>query len=175
MNIFGEYEDYLEKITKEKLQSIIEDYNSLGSIYNLEKINYKKLKKEDLIRKILEIKKDYFKYWIMSLDLEDFNVFRQLILRKNTNEFFNESREFINWLLDKNILFQEQELMLAKDLSILFKDLLKSKEVIKYVKNWNRIYKLVDGIIIAYGVVSRKYFDIIIGGIENCEIIIPKL
>ena len=52
MNIFGEYEDYLEKITKEKLQSIIEDYNSLGSIYNLEKINYKKLKKEDLIRKI---------------------------------------------------------------------------------------------------------------------------
>lgn len=175
MNIFGEYEDYLDKITKEKLQSIIEDYNSLGSIYNLEKINYKKLKKEDLIRKISEIKKDYFKYWIMSLDLEDFNVFKQLILRKNTNEFFNESREFINWLLDKNILFQEQELMLAKDLSILFKDLLKSKEVIKYVKNWNRIYKLVDGIIIAYGVVSRKYFDIIIGGIENCEIIIPKL
>ena len=36
-----------------------------------------KLKKEDLIRKISEIKKDYFKYWIMSLDLEDFNVFRQ--------------------------------------------------------------------------------------------------
>lgn len=175
MNIFGEYQDYLEKLNKEKLQSIIDDYNLLGKVFNYESINTKRQKKEDLLKQIAEIKDNYFKYFVMSLDLKDFNTLKQLVFKKVNDDYLKENREFINYLLAKNILFQEQELMLAWDISDLLKKLIRDKEVIKYVKIWNRIYKLVDGIIVAYGVVSRKYFDIIVSGIDNHEQIIPKL
>ena len=175
MNIFGEYQDYLEKLNKEKLQSIIDDYNLLGKVFNYESINTKRQKKEDLLKQIAEIKDNYFKYFVMSLDLKDFNTLKQLVFKKVNDDYLKENREFINYLLAKNILFQEQELMLAWDISDLLKKLIRDKEVIKYVKIWNRIYKLVDGIIVAYGVVSRKYFDIIVSGMDNHEQIIPKL
>ena len=175
MNIFGEYQDYLEKLNKEKLQSIIDDYNLLGKVFNYESINTKRQKKEDLLKQIAEIKDNYFKYFVMSLDLKVFNTLKQLVFKKVNDDYLKENREFINYLLAKNILFQEQELMLAWDVSDLLKKLIRDKEVIKYVKTWNRIYKLVDGIIVAYGVVSRKYFDIIVSGIDNHEQIIPKL
>ena len=175
MNIFGEYQDYLEKLNKEKLQSIIDDYNLLGKVFNYESINTKRQKKEDLLKQIAEIKDNYFKYFVMSLDLKDFNTLKQLVFKKVNDDYLKENREFINYLLARNILFQEQELMLAWDISDLLKKLIRDKEVIKYVKIWNRIYKLVDGIIVAYGVVSRKYFDIIVSGIDNHEQIIPKL
>lgn len=175
MNIFGEYKDYLQKLNKEKLQSIIDDYNLLANIYNLDKISFKKLKKEELIEKIEDIKNNYFKYWLMSLDLADFNTLKQLIFKKNNNDFFNDNRVFINYLLDKKVLFQEQDLMLAWDINTLLKELLKNKEIIKYVKTWNRNYKLVDGIIIAYGAVSKKYFELITSDIEDHDKIIPKL
>lgn len=175
MNIFGEYQDYLQKLSKEKLQGIIDDYNNLGNIFNYDSINTKKLKKEELIGKINEIKDNYFKYFVMSLDLKDFNTLKQLTLKKINNDFLNENRDFINYLLDKEILFQEQELMISWDTIDLLKNIIKDKEVVKYVKNGGRIYKLVDGIIVAYGVVSRKYFDMLINDLENHEQIIPKL
>ena len=175
MNIFGEYQDYLQKLSKEKLQNIIDDYNNLANIFNLEIVNSKKLKKDDMILKIKEIKDDYFKCWIMSLDLSDFNILKHLVFKKVNDEFLKDNRDFMNHLLEKEILFQEQELMMSWDINALFKSLIKNKDVVKYVKTWNRIYKLVDGIIIAYGVVSKKYFDIIVSDIENHEQIIPKL
>ncbi len=174
MNVFGEYQDYLQKLSKDKLQSIIDDYNKLGSIYGIEEVNTKKLKKDDLIKKIDEIKSDYFKYWIMSLDLKDFNILKQFTKTIN-DEFLRENRDFINYLLEKNILFQEQELMMSWDTLALFKSLIKNKDVIKTVRNWNKIYKLVDGIIVAYGVISIKYFNIIIESLEEKEQILPKL
>ncbi len=175
MNIFGEYQDYLQKLSKEKLQGIIDDYNNLGNIFNYDSINTKKLKKEELIGKINEIKDNYFKYFVMSLDLKDFNTLKQLTLKKINNDFLNENRDFINYLLDKEILFQEQELMISWDTIDSLKNIIKDKEVVKYVKNGDRIYKLVDGIIVAYGVLSRKYFDMLINDLENHEQIIPKL
>lgn len=39
----------------------------------------------------------------------------------------------------------------------------------------DRIYDLANGIIIAYGVVSKKYFSFIISGIEEKDKIISKL
>lgn len=175
MNIFGEYQDYLQKLSKEKLQGIIDNYNALSKIYNYDSVNTKKLKKEELVTKINEIKESYFKSFVMSLDLEDFNILKQLTLKKTNNDFLNENRNFINYLLDSQIIFQEQELMLSWDTFDLLKKTIKDKEVIKYVKIWDKVYKLIDGIIIAYGVISRKYFNLIINDIENNEVIIPKL
>lgn len=173
MDIFGEYIDYLQRLSKEKLQLIVDDYNKLANIYNFASINTKKMKKEDLIHKIDEIKNEYFKYFIMSLDLNDYNILKYLVNKKTSKEYIEENKSFIDYLVTKNILFLEQELMMARDVWILFKDLLKSTS--KYVKNWDKIYKMVDGIIIAYGVVSRKYFEEIISNIEDKELIIPKL
>lgn len=176
MNIYGEYEDYLQKLSKDKLQSIVDEYNILAEIYELERINInKKAKKEDVIKIILENKDSYLKYLVMSLDLNDFNVLKQLVCKKSNNDFLNDNKEFINYLIDKGVVFQENDLMMSWDVNGILKSIIKNKEVIKYVKTWDRIYKLVDGIIIAYGVVSRKYFDIIISGIENKEVIIPKI
>ena len=175
MNIFGEYQDYLQKLSKEKLQSIIDDYNNLGKVFNYDSVITKKLKKEELIKKIIEIKDNYFKYFVMCLDLNDFNILKNLILKKANNTVLNENRDFLNYLLDKKIIFQEQELMISRDVVDLLKSIIKNKEVIKYIKNGDKIYKLVDGIIIAYGVVSKKYFEMIINNLENHEQIIPKL
>lgn len=175
MNIFGEYQDYLQKLSKEKLQSIIDDYNNLGKVFNYDSVITKKLKKEELIKKIIEIKDNYFKYFVMCLDLKDFNILKNLILKKANNTILNENRDFLNYLLDKKIIFQEQELMISRDVVDLLKSISKNKEVIKYIKNGDKIYKLVDGIIIAYGVVSKKYFEMIINNLENHEQIIPKL
>ena len=103
MNIFGEYQDYLQKLSKEKLQNIIDDYNNLANIFNLEIVNSKKLKKDDMILKIKEIKDDYFKCWIMTLDLSDFNILKHLVFKKVNDEFLKDNRDFINHLLEKEI------------------------------------------------------------------------
>ena len=160
MNIFGEYQDYLQKLSKEKLQGIIDDYNNLGNIFNYDSINTKKLKKEELIGKINEIKDNYFKYFVMSLDLKDFNTLKQLTLKKINNDFLNENRDFINYILDKEIIFQEQELMISWDTIDLLKNIIKDKEVVKYVKNSDRIYKLVDAekFMITEGIVNHKSY-----------------
>lgn len=176
MNIYGEYVDYLQKLSKDKLLEIVDEYNKLGDIYSFDKVNInKKAKKEDLIKNIEDIKNSYFKYLVMSLDSRDFNILKQVVFKKSDNDFLNENKNFISYLIDKCVVFQENDLMMSWDVNALLKDIIKNKEVVKYIKTWDRIYKLVDGIIIAYGVVSRKYFDIIISGIENHEQIIPKL
>ena len=55
--IFDEnYIIFLQKLTKEKLQSIIDDYNQLSNIFNFAKVDTKKMKKNDIISKIIEIK-----------------------------------------------------------------------------------------------------------------------
>ena len=176
MNIYGEYEDYLKKMSKEKLLGIVTDYNKFSTIYGKESINVnKKDKKEDVIKVIGEIKEDYFKYLVMSLDLEDFAVLKQLVTKKVNNDYLNAFKNCIEYFIAKAIVFQENDLMLAWDTKDMLKKIIKDKEVVKEIKKSNRLYKLVDGIIVAYGVVSRKYFDMIMDKEEEKEQIIEKL
>lgn len=169
------YINYLKKLKKEELISIINDYNTLREIYGGIKLETKNAKKDKLINDIEEIKDAYIKYIVMSLDLKDYNILKELILKKINNDFLIDNRDFINYLISKEILIQEQELIIPKDIKLLISNILKNKEVINYIKKWDRIYKLVDGVIIAYGAVDRKYFDIIISGILDKELIIPKI
>ena len=169
------YITYIKKLKKDELINIINDYNSLREIYGGIKIETKNAKKDKLIEDITEIQNTYFKYVIMSLDLEDYNILKHLMTKKINNDYLLENRVFLNYLISKCILIQEQDLIIPKDTKVLISNLLKDKEVITYIKKWDRIYKLVDGVIIAYGVVDRKYFDIIISGILDKELIIPKM
>ena len=174
--IFDEnYIIFLQKLTKEKLQSIIDDYNQLSNIFNFDKVDTKKMKKNDIISKIIEIKEEYLRYFVMSLDKQDYEILKNCLSRKVKNDYLNEKRDFIKYMLNKNLIFQEDNLIIPRDIYMCLINLLKEKEISKYIEKWDRIYKLVDGIIIAYGAIDRKYFDIIISGIEDNKLIIPKL
>ena len=174
--IFDEnYIIFLQKLTKEKLQSIIDDYNQLSNIFNFDKVDTKKMKKNDIISKIIEIKEEYLRYFVMSLDKQDYEILKNCLSRKVKNDYLNEKRDFIKYMLNKNLIFQEDNLIIPRDIYMCLINLLKEKEISKYIEKWDRIYKLVDGIIIAYGAIDRKYFDIIISGIEDNQLIIPKL
>ena len=174
--IFDEnYIIFLQKLTKEKLQSIIDDYNQLSNIFNFDKVDTKKMKKNDIISKIIEIKEEYLRYFVMSLDKQGYEILKNCLSRKVKNDYLNEKRDFIKYMLNKNLIFQEDNLIIPRDIYMCLVNLLKEKEISKYIEKWDRIYKLVDGIIIAYGAIDRKYFDIIISGIEDNKLIIPKL
>lgn len=172
IEIGADFKEYLNKLKKEELIKIIEDYNKLCEIYKSEKIEYKNLKKEALIEKFLPNINLYLEYVISSLDLKDYETLRK-ILKNNDTKSLNENKELVNYLIEKHIFWQRDNLEVATNMS--FKKIFKSKSIANYVKKWDRIYKLMDGIIIAYGVVSKKYVDFIISGIENKELIYPKL
>lgn len=166
------YIEYLKKLKKEDLIKIINDYNKLCDIYKEEKLDNTKAKKDKLVNDIVNIKDKYLKYLIMSLDLNDYNNLKE-VLKKNTTKVLNEHKELINYLKDKYVIFQEDNLVIPNDLN--YKACFKNKEITNYVKKWSRIYDLANGIIIAYGVVSKKYFSFIISGIEEKDKIISKL
>ena len=166
------YVEYLNKLKKEELIKIITDYNKMCEIFDETKIEDTKSKKDVLVEKINEIKNKYLKYLIMSLDLKDYESLKN-ILKKNDTKTLNEHKELINYFIDKHIIFQKDNLEVPNDLE--FKYCFKNKDILKYVKKWNRIYDLANGTIIAYGVVSKKYFSFIISGIEEKDKIISKL
>ena len=166
------YIEYLKKLKKEELIKIINDYNKLCDIYKEEKLDNTKAKKDKLVNDIVNIKDKYLKYLIMSLDLNDYNNLKE-VLKKNTTKVLNEHKELINYLKDKYVIFQEDNLVIPNDLN--YKACFKNKEITNYVKKWSRIYDLVNGMIIAYGVISEDYFSFVISGIENKEEILPKL
>lgn len=166
------YKEYLTKLKKEELVKIITIYNKLCDIFECEKISDTKSKKDILINNIVNVKDNYLKYIIMSLDLKDYEDLKK-ILKKNDTKTLNEHKELINYLKDCFIIFQNDSLEVPNDLD--FKNCFKNKEIQNYVKKWNRIYDLANGVIIAYGVVSKEYFSFIISGTEDKEIVIPKL
>lgn len=166
------YIEYLKKLKKEELIKIINDYNKLCDIYKEEKLDNTKAKKDKLVNDIVNIKDKYLKYLIMSLDLNDYNNLKE-VLKKNTTKVLNEHKELINYLKGKYVIFQEDNLVIPNDLNYIA--CFKNKEITNYVKKWSRIYDLVNGMIIAYGVISEDYFSFVTSGIENKEEILPKL
>lgn len=175
MNYKDNYIDYINKLKKSELIEIIDNFNLFNEIFKIEKIIIRNEKKDKIIEKIMALKEDYIKYIIMTLDLEDFNKLKELIFKKKDNEYLLNNREFINYLLEKKIIFKDNDLLMAVDIKEIIIKLIKNKETINHIKLWDRIYKLADGIIIAYGVVSIKYFNIVISGIPQKEEILSRL
>lgn len=175
MNYKDNYIDYINKLKKSELIEIIDNFNLFNEIFKIEKIIIRNEKKDKIIEKIMALKEDYIKNIIMTLDLEDFNKLKELIFKKKDNEYLLNNREFINYLLEKKIIFKDNDLLMAVDIKEIIIKLIKNKEIINHIKLWDRIYKLADGIIIAYGVVSIKYFNIVISGIPQKEEILSRL
>lgn len=155
------YEEYLKSLKKDELNSIVVNYNKLCSIYGFKKQENKKLKKEALVNEILECLNDYLKGVIMSLDKDDFEAIKS-ILKNNNNEELNQNKNLINYLKSLKIIYQSDNLQIPKEILEVIKKLIKDKEVANYIKENDYLYKLSEGIIIAYGVIDLNDFKEII-------------
>lgn len=155
------YEEYLKSLKKDELNSIVANYNKLCSIYGFKKLENKKLKKEALVNEILECLNDYLKGVIMSLDKDDFEAIKS-ILKNNNNEVLNQYKNLINYLKSLKIVYQSDNLQIPKEILEVIKKLIKDKEVGNYIKENDYLYKLSEGIIIAYGVIDLNDFKEII-------------
>ncbi len=155
------YEEYLKSLKKDELNSIVANYNKLCSIYGFKKQENKKLKKEALVNEILECLNDYLKGVIMSLDKDDFEAIKS-ILKNNNNEVLNQYKNLINYLKSLKIVYQSDNLQIPKEILEVIKKLIKDKEVVNYIKENDYLYKLSEGIIIAYGVIDLNDFKEII-------------
>ncbi len=155
------YEEYLKSLKKDELNSIVANYNKLCSIYGFKKLENKKLKKDALVNEILECLNDYLKGVIMSLDKEDFEAIKS-ILKNNNNEVLNQYKNLINYLKSLKIVYQSDNLQIPKEILEVIKKLIKDKEVGNYIKENDYLYKLSEGIIIAYGVIDLNDFKEII-------------
>lgn len=164
------YKEYLKKLKKSELEKIINDYNTLCNIFNEEKINIKG-NKDTLIKIMDKNKNKYLSFLIKSLDYEDYKALREIV-KHWSDEHLKKYKDLVNYFKEKYVFFQNDNLEVPKDLDF---TILKNKDTIKYIKMWDRIYKMASGVIIAYGVVSIDYFSIIISGITDKELIIPKL
>lgn len=150
------YKEYLNKLKKNELINIINDYNKLCNIYGYEEINDAKSKKEVLVDLIDNVKENYTKGIIMSLDKKDFLSLKEMI-KKSSMESLNNNRALINFLKSKYILLLNDTLEIPKDTKI--NEILKDKKVHKHIDYWTNVYDFVNGVIIAYGVVDISYFN----------------
>ena len=166
------FKEYLSNLKKEELNKIIECYNKLCIIFDYPKIEESKGKKEELINSLVNIKDNYFKGIIKLLDQKDFGLLTKIVKKPSEEQLIN-NKDLINYLKEQHIFYTLDNLSVVTDIDL--KKIISSKEVIKYVKKNNDLYKMMDGIIIAYGVIDIEYFNIIISSIDNFNLIIPKL
>ena len=158
------YKEYLNKLKKTELINIINDYNNLCDIYGYKKIEDTKSKKEVLIDLIDNVKENYTKGIIMSLDKKDFLALKEMV-KKSSMESLNNNRALINFLKSKYVLLLNDTLEIPKDTKLI--EILKEKGVQKHIDYWTNVYDFVDGVIIAYGVIDSSHFNEIIKDVKE--------
>ena len=139
------FNDYLVNLKKEGLNAIVDSYNRFATIYNEATIVTKGLKKEDIIGLIEKNKSNYVEY-ILSIT--------STLERKEieSGEYSKTSQKYLAkyHLLDEDgILFSDIKKVVDK--------LLKNNEFIKKMKDWDNVNNIINGLIIAYGVVDTDY------------------
>lgn len=154
MNSGKKFLDYLNKLKVKELSKILEDYNLICKIYKWEEVEYNNLKKKELIKLIDKIKLDYIKGIVSLLNKSDYDNLGLLLKNKNV-DFLNECRDLINYLTSKHILWLDDGVKFPEDISL--KEIVKSSKKSVYESDY--LYTLIDGIMIAYGVVDLKYLD----------------
>ena len=169
------YKNILDKLNKDELAKIVDDYNNLAIVFNAEKLDIKKDKKKDILEKLYEIKETYFKYIIMLLDVEDYILLKKIVLKKIDEDILKENEKLINYLGSKYMVVIDNNIIIPSDLKDIFIKVLKDKEVRKYVNNNTKTYHMINGIVNAYGVLDIKSFTNMIDKIEKPNLIKIKM
>lgn len=170
IEISKSYKDYLKGLTKTNLMVIVNDYHELCDIYKLEKeTKIEKKKKQEIIDYILNNISNYINCLVKTLDLADFETLKTIVnnSKKINDEFLVDNREFINYLIEKKLLNQKENLEITKDVNDLLIKNVNDKSVIEYVTKQNKIYTISNGVMVAYGVVDTKFFEDIISSYDE--------
>ncbi|MEG1506772.1 MAG: hypothetical protein RR478_04680, partial [Bacilli bacterium] len=130
------------------------------------------LKKDEIIEYIDDIKTKYIKFFIESLDKEEY-INLKLVLKNTT--ILNVDKKFIDKLIINKIIFVDGNINIPIDIENILKNLVKNKQVLINVKKWNRLYKLIDGIIVAYGCLDSFNFDDILDSFKNKDKVLVML
>lgn len=152
------YKDYLKKLKRDEIVTIIKDYNSFSTIDStITPIEIKNVKKDKLIKLLLENLKNYYKNIIMCMDLCDYNKLKNII-DHITNDTPCEQK-FIKYLASKKILIDKENLVIANDCKDILIDLLNDGDIYNSILENVNVYRLSEGIINAYGSISVELFD----------------
>ena len=150
--VVKKFPEYLKKLKKNELTSVIEDYNNLSFFFNCDKLEIAK-KKDDLIKSINENKENYIKMLIMTIDKDGAEA-----LKKNNEEDLETEKHLLDYLVSKKVLWQGESYKMPEDLYSAFLKFYKDKEIVKDLKEREKLYKMATGIITAYGVVDKQTF-----------------
>lgn len=162
IRISNSYEECLKKLHKTKISDIVKDYHTLCDIYQKAKGRaVEKKSKSEMLTYIIENFENYFTCFIMTLDEVDYNILKEIIdkNKKLKDTFIVDNHEFINILIDKHFIFQDEEdIIIPKDFHKKMKKIIGNKKTQKYIKKYNKLYLISQGIIVAYGVVDLTFF-----------------
>lgn len=162
--------ELIANLNKNKLNEIVKNIHEIFDVFDIPKNpNIEKRKKEEIINYISEKIAEYLKCFIMLLDESDYEILKTIILKpKKVNEkFLVDNKDFINTLLEKNILFKGDDLEISNEVNAALRSYLKDKQIIKKVQKTNYLYNAAAGIIVAYGVVDSSFFKKIVENIDE--------
>lgn len=167
LHISNDLNAYLKELNKKELGEMVKIYHNL-CVVNKVDINksIEKKKKNDIIKYLLENINNYTRFIIEALDIEDFTYLKELLSLKS-RKIEKEDKKFLDYLKKNKLLFGKEELEIPKDVFEALKKLVSEREIIKKVKKQDELYKTAEGIIIAYGVITKEYFLKIVEKIDQ--------
>lgn len=157
------FDDYLEELKKDDLNAIVDNYNKLAAIYKDKTIGIKGLKKEDIVELIIKNKTNYVRYVLSIISKEECEKLLDNNYPKNLQDYLQKYQ-----LLD-------EEKVLYRDIKKIVEKLLKEEDFVKKLKEWDNINTIVNGLIIAYGVVDTDYVKDILSKYGDIEQIFSLL
>lgn len=155
LKIKYDYEKYLNELTDNEILNILKDYHLLCDIYKITKgIDIETKSREDIIQYLIDNLEKYLQMFITMLDTKDFNTLKNILDERKIN-MLNE-QVLLNYLQEKKILFLKEDLEIPSDIFKIIKKAYKNKQLKKQQNANNRIYLISQGLVIAYGVMTKK-------------------
>ena len=157
------FENFLDNASKSELSKVLNSFNELSNIFGYDVLVPVGLKKEELVNYLINNKKTYITCIIKTLNYMEYT---ELLKGKYSNKLFKYIESLYLVDSDGNVY---------SDIQLLFKELLKNKKVIMNAKKMSEIETIIDGMIVAYGVISIEYFEEVLSKYCNVDGILEIL
>lgn len=159
------YSEYIGKLKKNELVEVVNYFHKLCVINNYEVASaITKEKKKNIVDYLVDMHDKYIEFLIGSLDLKDWKEVKRIV--KKTS-ILGVDNLLVEYLTKRRVLFDGE---LAMETLTILRKLLKNKKIATKVKKNNRLYKIADGMILAYGVIDKDTFKNVIKE-ENIDLI----
>ncbi|MBE6140507.1 MAG: hypothetical protein E7172_03105 [Firmicutes bacterium] len=145
-----EYKELLTKLRKDKLINLVKHLEKLYLLKENKPLEFSSAKKNELIEFLNDMHYLYLQLIIQTLDYEDYLCLKKIIRKKSILGVNKELEKFLN---DVKILFNDE---MSFETYKFIQKILKNSKIKKTIIKNDEIYKIIDGYIIAYGVVSLE-------------------